>query len=209
MRVDIYSDNICPWCYIGKKNLDQAVENLRLEQLEVRWHAFQLYPQIPAAGVSRKEFMRARFGSAGGDAFKRIAEVGREAGIEFAFDRLELIPSTFNSHRLLEYAATVGLQHTTVELLMAAGFEQGRDIGRTETLLEVAALAGLDVDAVAAMLASDRFAAEVNESLQWCAQAGIAGVPFFRLGNGEVIHGAQPVPVFQMILESAQAEQSA
>ena len=203
MHVDIYSDNICPWCYIGKKNFDRALANLQLEQVEVRWHAFQLYPQIPASGVPRKEFMRARFGSSGGDAFRRISEVGREAGIAFAFDRLELIPNTFDSHRLLEYAADQGRQHATVELLMAAGFERGQDIGSREVLLDVAASAGLNVEQSAGVLDSSRFAEAVNKSLQWCAQAGISGVPFFRLGNGEVIQGAQPVPIFQMLLESA------
>lgn len=207
MQVDIYSDNICPWCYIGKKNFDQALASLQLPSVEVRWHPFQLYPQIPAAGVPRKEFMRARFGSGsgGGEAFKRITEVGREAGIEFAFDALELIPNTFDSHRLLEYAAQQGVQHTAVELLMAAGFEQGQDIGKRETLLDVATAAGMDAAEVARVLNSNRYCDEVNASLQWCAQAGISGVPFFRLDNGEVIQGAQPVPIFQMLLESAAA----
>jgi predicted DsbA family dithiol-disulfide isomerase len=203
MQVDIYSDNICPWCYIGKKNLDRALANLQLEDVELRWHAFQLYPQIPAGGIPRKEFMRARFGSGGGDAFKRISEVGREAGIAFAFDKLNLIPNTFDSHRLLEYAAVEGVQHNTVELLMAAGFEQGQDIGSREVLLQVAVAAGLDAEETADVLNSPRFVDEVNDSLQWCAQAGISGVPFFRLDNSEVIQGAQPVPIFQMLLESA------
>jgi predicted DsbA family dithiol-disulfide isomerase len=173
MRIDIYSDNICPWCYIGKKHLDQAVENLGLTGLDIRWHAYQLYPQIPADGVPRKEFMKARFGSGGGDAFKRIAEVGREAGIEFAFERNESIPNTLKSHRLLEYAATQSRQHETVELLMAAGFEKGQDLGSDEVLLSVAEAAGLDVEAVAAVLASDRFTEEVQQSLQHCNQGGI------------------------------------
>jgi predicted DsbA family dithiol-disulfide isomerase len=203
VHIDIYSDNICPWCYIGKKNLDKALADLALESLEVRWHAFQLYPQIPAGGVPRKEFMRARFGSSGGSAFERIREVGQEAGIAFAFDKLDIIPNTFDSHRLLEYAAEQGVQHATVELLMAAGFEQGRDIGSRDVLLEIAASAGLDAEETRAVLNSPRFVDEVNESLQWCAQAGISGVPFFRLDNGEVIQGAQPVPIFRMALESA------
>jgi predicted DsbA family dithiol-disulfide isomerase len=203
MQVDIYSDNICPWCFIGKRNFDQALANLRMEAVAVRWHAFQLYPQIPAGGVPRKQFLQARFGSGGGDAFRRISEIGRQAGIEFAFDRLELIPNTFDSHRLLEYAATQGRQHATVELLMSAGFEQGRDIGSREVLLQVAEAAGLDTAATALVLGSTRFADEVNDSLQWCLQAGISGVPFFRLDNGEIIQGAQPVEVFQMLLESA------
>lgn len=203
MQVDIYSDNICPWCYIGKKNFDRAVARLGLETVQPRWHAFQLYPQIPAGGVPRREFMRARFGAGGGDAFSRITAAGLEAGIRFDFDRLETIPNTFDSHRLLEYAAREGRQHETVEALMAAGFEQGEDIGSRPVLLRVAELAGLDVEGAGEALESGRFVEEVNDSLQWCAQAGISGVPFFRLGNGEVIQGAQPVPVFQMLLESA------
>jgi predicted DsbA family dithiol-disulfide isomerase len=200
VRIDIYSDNICPWCYIGKKNLDQAMANLDLESVEIRWHAFQLYPQIPAGGVPRREFMRARFGSGGGAAFARITEAGREVGIAFAFDKQETIPNTFDSHRLLEYAADRGMQHATVELLMAAGFEQGRDIGNRQVLLEIAVEAGLDREETSAVLNSPRYVEEVNESLQWCQQSGISGVPFFRLDNGEVIQGAQPTAVFEMYL---------
>ncbi len=203
MHIDIYSDTICPWCYIGKKNLDRALATLQLAGVSLRWRAFQLYPQIPAGGVPRREFLRARFGGSGGGAFERIAEVGREAGIAFAFDKLQTIPNTFDSHRLLEYAADRGVQHAAAELLMSAGFEQGRDIGSRDVLLEIAAAAGLDVEEAEAVLNSPRYVDEVNDSLQWCMQAGISGVPLFRLDNGEVIQGAQPVPVFRMVLESA------
>jgi predicted DsbA family dithiol-disulfide isomerase len=205
MKIDIYSDNICPWCYIGKKNLDQALAKLGLDSQGVRWHAFQLYPQIPAGGVPRKEFMRARFGEGGGNAFRRIVDVGRDAGIEFAFERQERIPNTFDSHRLLEYAADQGVQHQTVELLMSAGFEQGRDIGDRDVLIEVATSAGLDAGDTADILSSPRYCDEVNASLQWCLQAGITGVPYFRLADGEVVQGAQPTAIFQMALESAAA----
>lgn len=206
MRIDIYSDNICPWCFIGKRHLDAAIGNLGLTDLDIRWHAYQLYPQIPMDGVPRKEFMRARFGSGGGEAFKRIAEVGAEAGIQFAFERNAKIPNTLNSHRLVAYAASEGRQHQTIEALMSAGFEQGQDLGDRKVLLDVAAAAGLDVTAVGQMLASDAFADAVRASVEQCAAAGIQGVPLFRLENGEVIQGAQPVPVFQMLLASARED---
>ena len=96
MKVEIVSDNICPWCFIGKHNFDQAVGNLGLEDIQVQWKAYQLYPQLPPEGVPRKAFMRARFGDGGGDAFKRIAAVGKEAGIAFEFGKLETIPNTLS-----------------------------------------------------------------------------------------------------------------
>ncbi|WP_279246659.1 DsbA family oxidoreductase [Candidatus Litorirhabdus singularis] len=206
MRIDIYSDNICPWCFIGKRHLDMAARNLGLTNLDTRWHAYQLYPQIPMDGVPRKEFMRARFGAGGGDAFKRIAAVGVEAGIAFAFERNETIPNTLNSHRLVAYAASEGKQHQTIEALMSAGFERGQDIGSPQVLLDVAAAADLDVTAVEQMLASGAYTDEVRTSVDECAAAGIQGVPLFRLENGEVIQGAQPVPVFQMLLQSARED---
>jgi predicted DsbA family dithiol-disulfide isomerase len=206
MRIDIYSDNICPWCFIGKRHLDAATRNLGITDLDVRWHAYQLYPQIPMDGVPRKEFMQARFGSSGGEAFKRIAQVGAEAGIQFAFERSETIPNTLNSHRLAEYAASEGKQHQAIEALMIAGFERGQDLGDRQVLLDVAAAADLDVTAVGQVLASDAYADIVRASVAECAAAGIQGVPLFRLENGEVIQGAQPVPVFQMLLTSARED---
>lgn len=204
MRIDIYSDNICPWCYIGKKHLDQAVKELGREDIEVRWHPYQLYPQIPADGVDREEFMRARFGeSRGGEAFERIKDIGAKAGIAFDFKARQRIPNTFNSHRLLEYAADQGVQHDVVEALMSASFEQGSDIGDRAVLIEIAESAGLDGAAVGEMLSSEAYREEVHEGLQWCLNAGISGVPFFRLEDGEIIQGAQPVEMFRMLLADA------
>ncbi len=201
MNIDIYSDNICPWCFIGKKHLDQAIEELGRADIELRWHPYQLYPQIPMAGIEREAFMRARFGeSRAGDAFKRIVDIGKEAGIEFDFKARARIPNTFNSHRLLEYAAEQGVQHQVVEALMAAGFEQGKDIGDSDVLVETAEFCGLDGTKVRAVLESPRYREEVHESLQYCMNAGISGVPFFRLEDGEIIQGAQPVAVFKMLL---------
>ncbi len=204
MRIDVYSDNICPWCYIGKKHLDQAIEDLGREDIEVRWHPYQLYPQIPPEGVDRESFMRARFGeSRGGEAFQRIVDIGSEAGIAFDFKARQTIPNTFNSHRLLEYAADQGVQHEAVEALMSASFERGSDIGDSEVLIEIAVYVGLDADEVRAMLPSPDYREEVHEGLQWCLNAGISGVPFFRLEDGEIIQGAQPVEIFRMLLADA------
>jgi predicted DsbA family dithiol-disulfide isomerase len=206
MKIDVYSDNICPWCYIGKKHLDQAIAELGREDIEVRWHPYQLYPQIPPDGVDRKEFMRARFGDnegkdgKGGGAFKRIEHIGEKAGIKFDFKARERIPNTLNSHRLLEYGAEQGVQHEMVEVMMSAGFEQGRDLGDINVLAEIAVEVGLDADATLAMLKSPAYREEVHEGLQWCLNAGITGVPFFRLEDGEVIQGAQPMEIFRMLL---------
>ena len=203
MRIDIYSDNICPWCYIGKRHLDVAIQELGMTGVELRWHAYQLYPQIPRGGVPRDEFLRARFGESAGAGFSRVREAGAASGINFNFEGLEVIPNTFDSHRLVAYAATENKQHETIEVLMEAGFERGLDIGRREVLADVAAKVGLDEAAVATCLAGNDFEEEVNESLQWCLQAGITGVHLFRLADGEVIQGAQPVPLFRMLLEQA------
>jgi predicted DsbA family dithiol-disulfide isomerase len=203
MEIHIYTDTICPRCYIGNRHLDAALQNLGDPVVDIRWHAYQLYPDIPRGGVPRREFMRARFGERAGSGAGRIQEAGRAAGIEFAFDRLEKIPNTFDSHRLLEFAAEQGRQHQAVESLFEAGFENGQDIGEINVLLGVAQAADLDVVAARRALTEGSYTAEVDASLMWCQQSGITGVPFIRMGNGEVVHGAQPVAVMQMVVQSA------
>ncbi len=190
-----------PWCFIGKKHLDLALAELGRTDFDIHWRPYQLYPQIPMEGVDREAFMKARFGeSRGGEGFKRIAEVGREAGIEFDFRARKTIPNTFHSHRLVEYAGEKGVQHQLVEALMSAGFEQGRDIGSPTELAAIGAEVGLEQQHVLDMLTSNAYRDEVHEGLEYCLNAGIRGVPLFRLEDGEIIQGAQPVAVFRMIL---------
>ncbi|HWA30723.1 MAG TPA: DsbA family oxidoreductase, partial [Rhizomicrobium sp.] len=146
MQIDIVSDTVCPWCFIGKRRLEKALA-LRPEiEFDVRWRAYRLDPSIPPEGVDRKEYMRAKFG----DNPNRLAmqealnQAGESEGIAFAFDRILRSPNTLDSHRLIRWSATAGVQNEIVERLFEAYFEEGRDIGNHDILTEIAAEAGMD-----------------------------------------------------------------
>src|ERR1700682_2128649 len=147
LTVDVISDVICPWCYIGKRRLEKAIAARRGQRdVRVRWNPFQLNPHMPKEGMNRKEYRTAKFGSwersLGLDA--QVQAVGAAEGIAFAFDRIERTPNTLDAHRLIGFADTEGVQDAVVEAVFRAYFTEGWDIGQTTTLLDVVAGAGLD-----------------------------------------------------------------
>jgi predicted DsbA family dithiol-disulfide isomerase len=161
MRIDIISDTVCPWCYVGKRKLERALE-LFLEQnpkvpVEIEWRPFQLDPTTPKEGVDRREHIKRKFGE--GPQIKavgeRIAQMGAEEGIAFAFDKIERSPNTLDSHRLIHWSGGAGCQDTVVTALFKAYFEEGRDIGDRQVLVDVAQKAGMDGDLVKELLERD------------------------------------------------------
>src|SRR5438067_2379962 len=157
LNIDVISDVICPWCFIGKRRLEKAVAAFGREQVRVRWHPFQLNPRIPKEGMNRPEYRTAKFGSwersLALDA--QVAEAGRGEGIPFAFDRIMRTPNTLDAHRLIGLADTEGVQDAVVEALFRAYFTNGRDISSRQTLLDVVAEAGLDRNQAEALLESE------------------------------------------------------
>src|SRR3954447_23685158 len=145
LAVDVISDVICPWCYIGKRRLEKAVAALA-GPVKVRWLPFQLNPTMPKEGVSRREYRTRKFGSweRSQELDARVVAVGKEEGIHFAFDRIERTPNTLEAHRLIWLAGKESVQDAVVEALFRAYFTEGRDIGNQQTLLDVVAEAGLD-----------------------------------------------------------------
>lgn len=209
LRIDVISDTVCPWCYIGKRRLDRALAQ-RADAIEadVRYHPFQLDPTVPPEGADARTHYAAKFGS--WDRFLQIAErvaaAGAEEGIPFAFEKAERAPNTLESHRLAWLAAGTGRQAEVIERLFAAHFVEGRDVGDREVLARIGAEAGLDAEEIRTALSSDAGVAEIQGALEEARRLGISGVPFFIVQGKYALSGAQPVEVFLQLLDRAAAE---
>lgn len=203
MLLDVYSDAVCPWCYIGKRRLDKVLATSAGEGVDVHWRAYQLYPQIPVEGVDRDAYMKARFGERARPAriYEQIVREGESEGIEFRFDRIKRMPNTFDAHRLVGLAGARGVQNAMVEALFNAYFCEGEDVGDVEVLAHAAAGVGLDGDEVRAYLESDAGCAVVESELQWGHSAGINGVPCFILERELAMPGAQDARTLGMFFE--------
>jgi len=193
MQIEIFSDVVCPWCYIGKRRLDAVLASEAGAGVEVTWRPYQLYPQLPEEGVPRETFMRARFGSDAepGRIFQRVVEEARTEGLELHFDRIQTTPNTFRAHRLLSWAELSGHQHELAEVLFSYYFRDGRDVGDPEELSAAAAEAGLDPEGAREMLRGHDEVDKVRAELSLADAVGVTGVPFFVLGGKFAVPGAQ------------------
>lgn len=191
-RVDVISDVICPWCYIGKRRLEKAIADFG-KPVVVQWHPFQLNPAMPKEGISRHAYRTRKFGSweRSQELDARVIAVGTEEGIDFAFDRIERTPNTLDPHRLISLAGRGGVQDAVVEALFRAYFTEGRDIGDHETLLDVTADAGLDRNAAKAVLNGDDGVEAVSQSGELSRQHHVDSVPFFVVNGMFTLAGAQ------------------
>ena len=203
MRIDVFSDVVCPWCFVGKRRLEQALDAAKIADAEVHWHAFQLNPDLPPEGVDRRQYLEAKFGPGAMERIHaRLDEAGRSAGIDFQFDKIQRSPNTLDAHRLLWLAGTRGRQGPLKEALLRAYFLEGRDVGDRAVLADIAARVGMDGD-IPAWLASDAGIREVREDLMQAARFQISGVPFFIFEGRLALSGAQPPEVFLQALDAA------
>lgn len=206
-RLDVYSDVICPWCYIGKRNMELALAQLATEGLTftVSWRPFQLNPDMPAAGVVRDDYRRAKFGSLerSRELDDRVAEAAAAAGLPIRHDLMRRTPNTLAAHRLIQFADEQGRQDALVDSLFQAYFVEGRDVGDHQVLTELAVAAGIEERSAAEFLASDRLAIEVQAEDQAVRQAGLSGVPTFVLDRHVLFSGAVPADVFAEALGTA------
>jgi predicted DsbA family dithiol-disulfide isomerase len=197
--VDVTSDVICPWCYIGKRRLERAVRALGgRHEVRVRWHPFQLNPTMPREGMVRRAYRTAKFGSwersQALDA--QVAAAGGAEGIDFAFDRIGRTPNTLDSHRLIAVAGEQGVQDGVVEALFRGYFTEGRDLSDKGTLLDLAARGGLDRGRAEALLGGDEDLEGLRAAEGQARRLGVQGVPFFVI-NGEVaLSGARESSAF-------------
>jgi predicted DsbA family dithiol-disulfide isomerase len=194
LDIDVISDVVCPWCFLGKRKLDAAMKQVPNFNYEVRWRPFQLDPTIPPEGKSRHDYMSAKFGPekiAGIHA--RLEEAGREEGLPFAFNKISISPNTLDAHRLIRWAQGSGQQSALVERLFSLYFCEGADIGDRTVLLTAAEDAGLDAELFARLYAEGVDIGPVREEISTAARMGVSGVPFFIFNGKYAVSGAQPV----------------
>ncbi len=200
MEIEIFSDVVCPWCFIGKRRLDRALaapggsDEAPLQgEVSLRWRPYQLYPNLPAQGVDRGEYLRRRYGEQAdaGKIPQRIRQEAEAEGITLRFDRIRRTPNTLLAHQLLEFAYSAGLQHELSEALFLAYFCEGVDVGDRDALLEVAAAVGLDAGAAAEYLQQGTAVEEVRSQLTRAPEIGVSGVPGYYIANGFLLPGAQ------------------
>ncbi len=205
MHIDIVSDVICPWCFIGKRRLERALA-LRPElTATLSWHAFELNPDLPSDGISRDVYISAKLGSsrATEQLYGAVSVAGRAEGIEFAFERIRRVPNTLRAHRLIRLAGFEGCAEHVVEDLFRAYFLEGLDIGRAEILVELAARAGLDETETCRYLMGDAGTKEVRAEELRARHLGIHAVPYFILERGYAISGAQEAEMFLPMFDIA------
>ena len=207
-RLDVISDVICPWCYIGKRRLEKALALLAPEfRFTVGWRPFELNPDMPRQGMARSAYRARKFGSPERakalDA--QVAAAGAEEGLRFHFDRISKTPNTFDAHRLIWLAGREGDQNAVANGLFEAYFVEGRDVGEAEVLVEVAAGAGLDPARVRAFLAGEEGVEEVRRDETAARRAGIDGVPSFVLDGWVLFSGAVPAEPLADALKRAVA----
>jgi predicted DsbA family dithiol-disulfide isomerase len=196
-RIDVISDVICPWCYIGKRHLERALDLLEKEHklhFTVAWHPFQLNPDMPAEGTDRMKYRLAKFGSLerSQQMDERITEVAANVGVEFHLDKLTRTPNTLKAHRLIWLAAREGVQDGVVEALFEGYFCNGADLGDDKALAEAGHRGGLDYDTALALLQGEEGKREVFMGDQMARNCGIQGVPSFALQGHVLFSGAVP-----------------
>ncbi len=214
MQIDIISDIVCPWCFIGKRRIEKALAMRPEIEPEITWRPFQLNPDMPAEGMARADYIATKFGDSGHSRriHQTIAEAGATVGIDFAFDKIKRSPNTRNAHRLIRYATRQGAGTDVVTRLFEGYFLQGRDVGDIAALAKIAAEAGLDERETRAFLSGDSERDEIVAEDRNARRLGINAVPCFIFATQYAISGAQEpeffLPVFDLVLNGAPANQS-
>lgn len=206
LKIEVYSDVVCPWCYVGKRRLERALDQLNGNmQAHVTWKPFQLNPTMPEGGMDRTSYLEAKFGSL--ESFRQMEEhvlaAGASERIPFAFEKIAKTPNTFLAHRLIWYGARQDRQDAVVDSLFRGYFEEGADIGDVPTLAQLAERAGLDAER---FLRSDEGVPEVKAEEAAGHRLGIRGVPYFIVDGTYAISGAQPVETFVSSLKRIAAD---
>ena len=202
IRLDIFSDPVCPWCYVDKANLDRALAAHPDHPFQIQWHPFQLNPDMPAEGVAKRAYLEEKFGGkARVDAVHdRLREVARGAGVEMDPDKPQRMPNTLNAHRLIHWAGIEGVQSPVVTALMRAYWVEGRDIGDADALADIAGENGMDREATLRLLQSDADADDIQARDQDARQKGVTAVPTFLIAQQYVVSGAQPTETWDKVI---------
>lgn len=196
LEIDVISDVMCPWCYIGKINLDAAVKQMGDVDVEIRWRPYQLDATLPKEGMDRATYLNNKFGGEDGakQVYGRIEDAGKALGIDFAFNAMKVSPNTLDAHRVILWAGgqNAVIQNKLVERLFEMFFLEGENIGLDELLIKAAEFAGMDGSVVGQLLGSDADKDRVSSEIDHARQMGVQGVPCYIIDNKFAVMGAQP-----------------
>lgn len=208
IKIDIVSDSVCPWCYIGKKRLDKALEDYKDQKFDINWHAFQLNPSMPKEGINRQLYLSSKFGGKerADSVYEQIKIAGISSGISFNFDKISIMPNSFYSHMLIEYSKEENLQNEISESLFEAFFIHGRNIGELDELINIAKSNNIKHFSKSLLTTRKDIENNVKKSDENSRNRGIGGVPFFIINDNYAISGAQESEVFKKIFETCLLE---
>ncbi|MDA1285459.1 MAG: DsbA family oxidoreductase [Rhodobacterales bacterium] len=206
-KIDIISDPICPWCYIGKAKLDRAFAARPEHEFEVEWHPFQLNPEMPPEGMDRRDYLEAKFGGRAGaiEVYTSIANAAEAAGLTVNFEKIGRTPNTVDAHRLIHWAGLEGVQSAVVNKLFNAYFVDGLDISDHQVLVEIAISSGIDGEMIAKLLAQDADQDGILKRDAYAREKGVRGVPCFIVDNHYVVQGAQDTDLWQRLIDEINA----
>jgi predicted DsbA family dithiol-disulfide isomerase len=204
ITIDVVSDVVCPWCYVGKHRLEKALAMLPGQNFAIFWRPFQLDPTIPKEGMPRQAYLERKFGRERlADLHKPLIEIGKAEGIPFAFDKINRSPNTLDAHRLLRWAHEAGKQNAMADRLFALYFTEGADIGNRDVLTKAAADVGLDAALVAQLLTTEADLDPVIAEINAAQKMGISGVPTFIFAARFALSGAQPAETIKKAIEQS------
>ncbi|MGX9354366.1 DsbA family oxidoreductase [Roseobacteraceae bacterium S113] len=208
IQLDIFSDPICPWCYIGKAHLDTALAQVPDHPFTIRWLPFQLNPEMPREGMDRRAYLEGKFGGKEGAvrAYMPVQKAADAAGLEINLEGIEKTPNTRDAHRLIKWAGIEGVQHAVVPALFKAYFVDGRDIGDRDVLADIADGCTMDAAVVHKLLASDADEREIVEQDAAARGMGINSVPTFIVAGQHAVPGAQPPELWLKVIEELKAQ---
>jgi len=208
MQLDIISDPVCPWCYVGKKRMEIAIAARPDMRIDLAYRVFQLNPDMPREGMDRREHLRKKFGESKGPSaiMDALKESGRELGIEFNFGRITRTPNTIDAHRLIRWSYSAGRQSEVVEKIFYRYFTDGVDISDHAVLLDIAGDCGMDTDIIRDLLAGDSDVDLIRQEDANARKIGIQGVPSYVIANKYLLVGAQESQLMMRALDTAYAE---
>ena len=211
IKLDIMSDPICPWCFIGKAYLDKALSAHPNHPFLIEWHPFQLNPDMPANGMGRREYLEGKFGGkeAAVRAYAPVVESAKTAGVAIDFEGMKRTPNTINAHRLIHWAGIEGRQTAAVAALFKAYFTDAHDIGDPDVLIDIAKSVEMDADVVKRLLDSDEDLKLIQDRDKHSRKMGINSVPTFIIANQHAVPGAQPPELWAQVIADLAAQADA
>lgn len=211
VKLDIISDPICPWCYIGKTNLDKALEQFPDHPFTIEWHPFQLNPDMPSEGMDRRAYLEGKFGGkeAAVRAYAPVVENAQNAGLTINLDAMKRTPNTIDAHRLIHWAGIEQRQSFVVDLLFKAYFVEGRDIGDAEVLADIADSAEMDASMVTRLLGTDSDIEDIRKRDAHSREMGVNSVPTFVIANQHAVPGAQQPDMWVKVIKDIQEQLAA